>query len=569
MCGIAGILHINKPVNPDLLDGMTDALTHRGPDGRGTFIDGNMGLGHRRLAILDLTDAGKCPMPYGGEDGKRYRITFNGEVFNFIELREELRTHGYQFRSDSDTEVVIAAYAKWGRECLKKFNGMFAFAIWDSRERELFLARDRFGIKPLYYFAGSSFLFASEYKAFLALDEFRSEFDTEFAPTLIKNVLSYEGLSDCTLMKGVKRLPGGHYITVRADGSANISKWWETKDHIPTVPETYEAQVEAFRELFLDAVRIRMRSDVALGTCLSGGIDSSAVASSMAWFHRSKKDQLERCPEEWQHAFIATFPGSKIDEKDFADIVVDHVGAKPHYWVFDNDEALRHIVDGVWFTEEIAGSPTVPVWCTYREMRRNNVIVSIDGHGGDELLAGYPWFLDRPMNRLNEFLYQDFHRTMLPSILRNYDRASMAHGIEVRMPIMDWRLVTFAFGLPPTSKLGGGFTKRVFRDAMNGIMPSAILGRRSKIGFNPPLIEWFNGGLLTLMERIMDHPLWMESRFWNGPDIRNKVIGRSKAGQWTYADWGLCIHIWTLMNVVLWQLLFIEKMAPSDLGMDT
>ncbi|OQX22477.1 MAG: hypothetical protein BWK80_30440 [Desulfobacteraceae bacterium IS3] len=161
MCGIAGILNLNGPINPDELDRFTDSLTHRGPDGRGTFVDGNLGLGHRRLAILDLSEAGKCPMPYGGYDGKRYWITFNGEVYNFLELRDELKKLGYRFRTETDTEVVVASYAHWGEDCLLRFNGMWALAIWDSLEKKLFLARDRFGIKPLYFWGTRRFAFSS------------------------------------------------------------------------------------------------------------------------------------------------------------------------------------------------------------------------------------------------------------------------------------------------------------------------------------------------------------------------------------------------------------------------
>jgi asparagine synthase (glutamine-hydrolysing) len=560
MCGIVGILNFQKPINPVELNRFTDSLSHRGPDGRGMFIDGNLGLGHRRLAILDLSEAGKNPMPFGGEKGKRYWITYNGEVYNFLELRHELKELGHRFQSETDTEVVVAAYAQWGEDCLLRFNGMWAFAIWDTVERKLFLARDRFGIKPLYYLQGASrFAFASELKAFLALDNFSVALNEEIIPQIIQSNQAYEGTTDSTIMKNVLCLPGGHCLTLKSDGSCTIKTWWETLNHIPQIPTSYEEQVEQFRDLFLDAVKIRMRSDVAVGTCLSGGIDSSAVASGMAWNHRQGKNGLERCAEDWQQAFVATFPGTQLDERAYADEVIYHVGAKPHYWVFDNDEALSHIIDSVWAMEDVYLGIAVPVWCIYREMRQKNVVVSLDGHGGDELLGGYTWYLDWPMNQVNQNLYQDFHTTLLPSILRNYDRCSMAHGIEVRMPLMDWRLVTFTFGLPADCKIGAGYTKRVLRDAMRGIMPEKIRHRRSKIGFNSPMIDWYNGGMATMLRKIVNHRLWLESPFWDGHQLRDYVLEKTNACAWTPNDWGVTLHIWTLVNIVLWQLLFVEK----------
>lgn len=346
---------MQQPLNPVELERFTDTLRHRGPDGRGTFIDGNLGLGHRRLAILDLSDAGKCPMSYGGADGRRYWITYNGEIYNFLELRSELQKLGHRFHTETDTEVVLAAFAQWGGDCLLRFNGMWALAIWDTVERVLFLARDRFSVKPLYYLSTGRFAFASELKAFLALDTFSPGLNEEIVPGIIQNSYSYEGTNQETILRGIRRLPGGHCLVLKDDGHYTIKKWWETQDHIPQIPARYEEQVEQFRELFLDAVRIRMRSDVPIGTCLSGGIDSSAIASSMAWNYHEGKTGLERCADDWQHTFIAGFPGTEIDECECAAEVVKHIGAKAHYWMFENDESVEHIIDSVWAMEEVYG----------------------------------------------------------------------------------------------------------------------------------------------------------------------------------------------------------------------
>lgn len=559
MCGITGIININQPVEAAELDRFTDALSHRGPDGRGTFIDGRLGLGHRRLAILDLSDAGKCPMRYVAPDGREYWITYNGEIYNFIELRSELERFGYRFQSQTDTEVIVGAYHRWGEECLLRFNGMWAFAIYDVLERKLFIARDRFGIKPLYYWVGNGrFAFASELKAFLALDGFTPRFNQQAAALFLQNNIGYDGMTEETALQGIRRLHGGYCMTVDIDGDVAVRKWWETAQHIPPIPARYEEQVEQFRELFLDAVRLRMRADVPIGTSLSGGVDSSAVACSMKWVHENQKHGLERCPGDWQQTFVATFPGTAVDERRYADEVICHIGAKPHYWIFDSQAATSHIIATAWAMDDFTGVPAVPVWSIYREMRRHKVIVTLDGHGGDELLAGYVQYLDVPIKMLNQKLYQDFHATQLPGILRNYDRCSMAHGIEVRMPIMDWRLVTYAFGLPPETKIGAGYTKRILRDAMQGIMPDNIRARRSKIGFASPLVEWFNGRMAPLIRRIVTHRLWLQSPFWKGRELSEYVLAKTNAAAWTMDDWDACTRLWVFMNLVLWQQLFIE-----------
>jgi len=590
MCGIAGLFQFRHPVDRGELGRFTDALAHRGPDGRGLLLDEGLGLGHRRLAILDLGRRGRCPMPYEESQpvafGRRWRgkiaalgaggceqaaltpyrywITFNGEIYNFIELRRELAALGHPFHTETDTEVVLAAYAQWGEACLRRFNGMWAFALWDRQTRTLLLARDRFGVKPVYYaHTPERFAFASEMKAFLVLDGFSTALNADVAPGFLQSAYALEGTTTDTLMAGVKRLPAGHTVRITPDGTAHVSRWWETRDHLPAVPARYEDQVAQFREIFLDATRLRLRSDVPVGTCLSGGVDSSAVASAMAHLHRQKGADLARSPADWQRAFIADFPDTVLNERAYADEVVRHTGARPCYWRFDQQEAVQHVLDSVWSMEDVYGGLATPVWCLYRELRRAGVVVSLDGHGADELLGGYAWYLDWPMTQANGNLYRDFHSTLLPAILRNFDRCSMAHGIEVRMPFMDWRLVTFAHALPAESKFGGGYTKRVLRDAMQGLMPDRVRQRRFKIGFNSPMVEWYNGGLAPLITRLVQHPLWLDSKLWDGPKLRDVVLAKTAARAWTMDDWAETIHLWTKFNLVLWQLLFVERSTAS------
>ncbi|HMK39565.1 MAG TPA: asparagine synthase (glutamine-hydrolyzing) [Bacteroidota bacterium] len=559
MCGITGIFDSGGVIDRGELVRFTDMLSHRGPDGGEVDLCGNVGLGHRRLAILDLTESGKNPMEYTSPGGDLYRITFNGEIYNFIELRRELESLGHRFRSRSDTEVVLASYAEWGKNCLVRFNGMWAFGIWDSTRRELFLARDRFGVKPLYYHRNGRLTFASELKAFTALDRFQVVMNEPLVHRIMQASEPWEGTTDETMVAGIRSLPAGHCMTVGADGRPEVVRWWESRDHIPGIPGRYEEQVDQFRELFLDAVRIRMRSDVPVGTSLSGGVDSSAVATAMAWLHRDSRSDLERCPSDWQKAFVALFPGSSLDEKRFADIAAREAGVHVHYREFDPVEAVRTLQDAVWAVEYVHGVLASPVWAIYREMRRNNVLVSIDGHGADELLGGYAGYLDVPVREINDRLYSDVHRTMLPSILRNYDRCSMAHGVEVRMPLLDWRLVTFALGLPPSSKMGGGYTKRVLRDALRGILPEAIRTRRSKIGFNAPLIEWFNGPMSGVVDRLIGHPFWNDNPFWDGKNMARLIRERAQAGPWRYGDWGEVVQLSIMVNLLLWHSLFVER----------
>lgn len=570
MCGIVGIFDLDKQITQQELDHFTDAVAHRGPDGRGTYLGGKIGLGHRRLAILDLSNAGQGPMRYCLPNGLEYWITFNGEIYNFLEIRQTLKQQGYQFQTETDTEVILAAYIHWNEDCLNYFNGMWAFAIWSVAEEKLFLARDRFGIKPLYYTSYQSrFVFASELKAFLALSDFTPQLNEEIIPHILNNSFAYEGLFPDSLMKGVYKLPAGQMITINRRGQLSLRRWWNTSEHLDydAIPKNYNEQIEQFHALFEDSVRLRMRSDVPTGTALSGGIDSSAVVCQIADLYQKNTHHLDlsRCFSDQHACFVASFPGNLNDETHFAKQVITHTRSKAHYWTFNNEQSVQSLIDSVWAMEDVYGAIAIPIWSLYREMRQNKVFVSLDGHGGDELLGGYNWYLDWPISQFDLNLYRDFHATLLPSILRNYDRCSMAHGIEVRMPIMDYRLVTFAFSLPIEAKMGDGFTKRIFRDSMTGIMPENIRTRRSKMGFNSPMTEWFNDGFIPVIEYIVNHRLWLESPYWDGPKLREWILRKSYTRSWTYDDWNTSLGIWTYMNLVLWQLLFIEKIDKEKL----
>ena len=402
MCGITGFWNIDgRPVNRDELIRFTNQLAHRGPDGWDIHIEesANLGFGHRRLAIIDL-NTGDQPMSY--MDG-RYWIVFNGEIFNFVELRKELESLGYSFKTESDTEIVLAAYDKWGEDFQFKLNGMWACAIWDSHERKMFVSRDRFGVKPMIYlFDGKRFAFASEMKAFLALDNFRAEYNPTVFANSLEDATLVEGAEDC-LFQGLKRLLGGHCLTLSANGDMKIRRWWHTLDHLPNVPEKYEDQVAQYRELFLDACRIRMRSDVPIGTALSGGLDSSSVLSSMSHIRKSG-DATMRMAHEWQKAFIGTWPGKVIDERHYADEVIKKTGVNPIYCEMNADMYLEHFNEILYQFEELSDIHLGP-WFVHKMQRQNGVVVTIDGHGGDEALGGYTWHVFAAMRNANPMRY--------------------------------------------------------------------------------------------------------------------------------------------------------------------
>ena len=601
MCGITGYWGYSRTDLPrDTFEAFTHSLAHRGPDDFAIehWTDARLWLGHRRLAIIDLSDHARQPLSYANG---RYWITYNGEIYNYLELREELTGLGHRLVSNSDTEVVAAAYAQWGAGCQLRFNGMWAFAIWDVRDQQLFISRDRFGVKPLHYsLHDGAIAFASELKAFLTLPWIDGGFDVEILSETLNNIAG-QASSIYTLLKEVRQLQAGHTMLVSRDGRVRIARWWNTLEHLPTIGTDLRQHADEFRHLFFDSCRVRLRSDVPLATSLSGGIDSSAIACTISELGRLGKASL--APRDWRRAFVACFTDTRHDEQNYARAIVQHTGMAAHYEKVDEATAVKNIERAIFDIEGIFAHPAVGTWMIYREMRANGMRVSLDGQGADELLGGYEhlvetaldaamtssfnfsrfsdlrmvlrgfagddieragnlreikWLLKqlsgktkrllrhelnrvsllkplravrasirgaRPlldlylgprrlyyaeadsrtwgMTPLQAALFSSFHGSMLPTLLRQFDRASMAHGIETRMPFMDWRLVTYGFSLPETSKIGGGVTKRVLRMAMQGLVPDAIRLRTNKIGFVSPIDAWKRGTSQYLAARSM------------------------------------------------------------------
>ena len=558
MCGIFGA--VNKRIDEDLAKECTDRLYHRGPDAGKVWQKDMVTLGHRRLAILDLSEKGVQPLSYAGG---RYMMVFNGEIYNFLEIRSELSKLGYAFESDCDSEVIMAAYAEWGSACLDRMNGMWAFAIWDDVEKKLFMSRDRFGVKPLYYTFldedRTSIAFASEMKALTPLmKEVRPNREIVTDPD---RITYYESTDECVI-EGIYRFPAGSFAVF--DTKLSITRFWNTLDHLIDLPASYEEQVEYCRHILLDAIKLRMRADATIGTALSGGLDSSATICAMA--HLAKEDPDVRMNRDWQHAFVATFPGTTLDESSYARTVTDYLGIESTFITIDPVSSIDKLGDYVYMQEDVYLTSPIPMMLLYGALREHGTIVTIDGHGADELFGGYTFdfvkaladaktkeeresvitaYIEsfpkdgsnmamkhpsvwgvrademkkkladiknahrqpykkvraasdpryRRMDRLGRTLYASSHETILPTLLRNYDRYSMANSVEIRMPFMDHRMVSFAMSLPWTSRLHGGYSKSIIRDAMAPYMPKEIAYRRTKIGFNTPIVEWMKGPL--------------------------------------------------------------------------
>ena len=508
MCGICGIFNLNgEPVSPVNLRKMTDAIAHRGPDGEGFYVDSFIGLGHRRLAIIDLSPLGHQPMTT--PDGQ-FTISYNGEIYNFQELRVELEALGCPFRSRSDTEVVLHAYSKWGSDCVKRFNGMFAFAIWDKARQEVFLARDRYGIKPLYYiFTGNHFIFASEQKAIATHPAMKREIDLE---ALLEYFTFQNIFTDRTLLKDVKLFPAGCWsrIALGSNGTdtraLKIRRYWDFNFQEPENPATEPEYIEELDRLFRQAVSRQLVGDVELGAYLSGGMDSGSITAIAA-------SQLPYIKTFTCGFDLHSASGLELgfDEREKAEYM-SYLFKTEHYeMVLKAGDMERVLPEVAWHIEEPRVGQSYPNHYVAR-LASKFVKVVLAGTGGDELFGGYPWRYYRAVvnNDFNDYIdkYFMFWQRLIPDheaqavfkpvwdqvkdvstqdIFRNVfkshattlanpedyvnsslyfeaktflnglfiveDKLSMAHGLETRVPFMDNDLVDFAMQLPVGLKL--------------------------------------------------------------------------------------------------------------------
>lgn len=547
MCGIAGII-ASDTTALDPIGAMLDTLVHRGPDGGGSWTGTGVALGHRRLAIIDLSDDGRQPMQLDG----RYTVVFNGEIYNYIELRAELEALGRRFRTRSDTEVLLAAYAEWGTGCLERLNGMWAFAIHDSEARTVLLARDRMGKKPLLLARGPGFLaFASEAKALLAHPRVarRPDLD-ELRRYLAHGTCAW---SEHTSFAGITRLPPASWWLVRTDRdpaeAPSPRRWWSlapTISHERHDPARARALADQYYHLLKEAVAFRLRADVRVGTALSGGLDSSSIA----YLVREIRSEQGRDPSE-QETFssVYTAPGTEhCDESSFIAATAAQLQVRSNTIEPLAGEIIARHRDLIRIMEDPPESTCMSGWHTFLLVARRGVRVTLDGQGADEQLAGYLDYLSvhgaargfagpgevlafrhvpgalRHAGRgwaqgqiarlgpagsgllrllgkrgvlhtdVNERLAADCGSGLL-NLIHYSDRVSMGHSVESRMPFLDVRLMEFLASVPSTYKIHDGWTKHLARLAFAGRLPDQVVWRRDKMGWPIPEDRWFRGQL--------------------------------------------------------------------------
>lgn len=551
MCGFVGLINIdNQSVSEDSIQKMMEKISHRGPDDSGTYLDRNIGLGFKRLSILDLSNNAHQPMISADE---RFIIVYNGEVYNYLELRKELSGLGFIFYSSSDTEVILNSFRAWGEKCLDKFNGMWAFCIYDKKHRKIFCARDRFGIKPFYYYHdGNKFLFSSEIPSIrVMLGQSIYANTSVISEFLATNRTDY---SEATFVKGIYNLPHGHYLELTLDhnhAAPKVAKWYELNARVENAIPLKNA-IE-FRELLLSSVELRLRSDVPVGTCLSGGLDSSSIYILLT-------KELGRNDI---HTFSAIYDkGFRGDESEYIELLRTNV-SNMNFIRPDSDDFVDRLDDLIRLHAE--PFPASAVYSQYKvmELASKFVKVSLDGQGADEHLAGYHYFygyyykelfkrghLTKMLNelyadfKLNKSLFgikswlyyslpilrvnksstgfQDFFRkdltdnlvndnreiellfssnSLRDSLLQHFeyklqhllkwaDRNSMRFSLEVRLPFLDYRLVERSLAGDSSQKIQNGWTKAILRESMKGFLPDKIRLRGDKIGFATPRTEW-------------------------------------------------------------------------------
>ena len=560
MCGISGI--INKSgdkVCDNRLKTMNDKIIHRGPDSEGFYYDKNVAFGHRRLSILDLSSLGHQPMNYLD----RYVITYNGEIYNYIEIKNELISLGYNFVSGTDTEVILASYDCWKEKSLQKFNGMWAFAIHDKLEQNIFLARDRFGVKPLYYKDNNDeFLFSSEIKQLLSDKDNEVNIDI-----LVESMLTHiDNHTEETYFKGIKNFPSSHYMYYCLKNNTTTKERYYQLE----INDTYKNKsmldlINEFRIIFKDAINIRLRSDVKVGSCLSGGLDSSSIT------YFASKEYDKSSTRQFTSINAKSIDNSN-DESSFAKIVADISNVDLHFVSPDYQNFLSTIDEVVYTQEEPFGSPSMFMgWHVFQKAKELKCTVMLNGQGGDEILLGYERYFSSTMSvkkpfllikqaisqfknsrislkdsflyflyftnknfrifllRNKSFLKTNFKKDkyfkfieksirsfnnpdklqifeisvlQLPHLLRYEDRNSMRHSIETRLPFLDYRLVEFAISLPTYLKIKDGWTKFILRKAIEDILPKSIVWRKNKFGFEAPDKIWLNKYALEMYNEV-------------------------------------------------------------------
>jgi asparagine synthase (glutamine-hydrolysing) len=612
-------------VSPSLVKAMADTIQHRGPDDEGYYVSGPIGLGFRRLSIIDLKSGHQ---PLSNEDGS-LQIIFNGEIYNYQELRTFLLSKGHVFKTQTDTEVIVHLYEELGPQCLEKLCGMFAFAIWDENAKTLFLARDRVGIKPLYYcLTDRSLVFASEIKAILADPSIKRE----IAPEMIDRFLTFLYVpGEETLLKGILKLPPGHYLLVK-DGRPTLRQYWDLQFAQPSRNISLKDAESELLSLLEKTVQQHMIADVPVGVLLSGGVDSTGVLSFAA--EQTRKEIS---------SFTVGFSGGQVaDERPYARLAAETFGTRHHEMTISPEDFASFLPRYVWHMEEPVCEPPAIAMYYVSKLARKYVTVLLSGEGGDEAFAGYSnyrnlvWLervkrglspmngvlsrglsiagslfhsslaakyaplmnhrfpdyyngrtsnpyrytgnglgslysasyargIDRehslePVRRLQEhvrgqntldaMLYIDTKTWLPDDLLVKADKMTMANSIELRVPLLDHRLLEFAASLPSSLKLNGFSTKYILKKTMSKRIPQAILNRK-KTGFPVPYESWIRKDLKDLVWDVLTDRETINRGYFSKDAIERLLQANSKGADYSK-------EIFSLLSLELWQRAFLE-----------
>ena len=581
MCGIGGIINKNnKSVEELLIHQMTDIIAHRGPDSSGSFLYKNIAFGHRRLSILDLSSSGHQPMKYLDD----LVITYNGEIYNFIEIREELIQKGYIFDSNSDTEVILKAYHCWGKTCVNYFNGMWSFSILDIKQKIVFCSRDRFGVKPFYYIENNDlFSFGSEISQLLP-----------FLPNRILNkkvALDYliSGIEECsneTFFKDIYLLKGGHNLVFDLQtNSYEIERYYNLK-----LSDQKNTSVDDYFQELKRSITLRLRSDVKVGTCLSGGIDSSTISSFASTIYQNSNEKFMAI-----HAKSSEY---KTDESEFAKIVSKIANINLNFVEPSYSDFKSNILSIIKIQQEPFGSLSIIMqYFVFKKAKELGCIVMLDGQGGDETLLGYEryypaivkskkgiaklkallqssknsrlslldtikyqYYFSNYKLRLKRLKYKnsfykseiineyeseelriisesyndisilqknEIESSQLPHLLKYEDRNSMANSIESRLPFLDYKLVELSLNTNNSLKIKDGWTKFILRKAAETILPKEIVWRKAKLGFNAPEKTWtkeFENEMIKEIQQseILNNFIDFKKLYFKKLDLRTK-----------------------------------------------
>ncbi len=612
MCGIVGF---SGEGDSYALKRMTDSIYHRGPDDEGFLETGHFSLGFRRLAIIDLTPN---IYPVKNEDEDIF-VFLNGEIYNYQDIKSELINRGHKFSTESDTEVIAHGYEEWGEEVLNYLRGMFAFMLYDKKKDHIFIARDRLGIKPLYYAEfNNRIVFASEIKALFAGFEIDREPDKE---VVLKFLLArVHDDTKSTFFKNVKRLLPGHFMIIDNQNNFRIQKYWEpTYNKDFSISKPAQEYIDEFRDIFTEAMNLHLIADVPVGVTLSGGLDSSGITALAAKLYSESNNEHINANKQKMYSFSAIHPGETINEEEYIDSVVEATNVEPIKIQPEIDKFWDDLDIWTYFQEEpvISGAP----YAYYTVMReaRKYVTVLLSGQGGDELLAGYlPYFMtylqsafssnkyftaikeifagkdlywkyffdkigkqfskgnyldpnfmiikgENEVNynfsnykNLNERLFKDVTSLTTPSLLRYEDKNSMANSLESRVPFFDHLVVEYIFNLPIEMKLKNGWTRYIYREAMKGIIPEKNRLRRSKIGFTNPEWEWIERKKENFLG-VFDSQSFRSREFWDADKVihefLNTLDGKRK---------GDLLIFWRLFSVEMWLRKYVDNFQVMD-----